>query len=77
MKRGRKGVFINEEGVYKIRLQLSRFSFFDNPSGKRNADTRQAMLYVLQRNICMALLLQMAMKLCAYTRLPRSLCKGF
>jgi hypothetical protein len=64
-------------GVYKIRHQLSLFSFFNNPSGKRNAYTRQAVLNVLKRNICMALLLQMAMKLCAYTGLTSSLCKGF
>ncbi len=34
-------------GVYKVSHQLSFCSFFDNPLGKRNSDTRQALLHVL------------------------------
>ena len=63
--------------VYKKWHQLSLFSFFNNPLGKRNADTRQTPLYILQGNICVALSLQMPVKLCAYTRLTRSFRKGF
>lgn len=38
-------------GIYKVGHQLSLVSFFNNSLGKRNADTRQALLYLLQRDI--------------------------